>query len=146
MRRAFLAPALDPVNHETTPRLAGSGLSVAPGFRYPAAMIYIFLIIAIVAEVIATSAMAKSDGFTRIWPSLISVCGYGLAFYLLSIVTRTVPVGIVYAVWSGAGIVLVAAAGWLFFGQKLDLAATIGMAMIVAGVLIINLVSKSVSH
>lgn len=109
-------------------------------------MIYIFLVIAIVAEVIATSAMAKSDGFTRLWPSLISVFGYGMAFYLLSVVTRTMPVGIVYAIWSGAGIVLVAAAGWLFFGQKLDLAATVGMAMIVAGVLIINLLSKSVSH
>jgi small multidrug resistance pump len=109
-------------------------------------MIYLFLIVAIVAEVIATSAMAKSDGFTRIWPSLIAFFGYGLAFYLLSIVTRTVPVGIVYAVWSGAGIVLVAAAGWLFFDQKLDLAATVGMVMIVAGVLIINLLSKSVSH
>lgn len=109
-------------------------------------MIYIFLVIAIVAEVIATSAMAESDGFTRLWPSLISVFGYGMAFYLLSVVTRTMPVGIVYAIWSGAGIVLVAAAGWLFFGQKLDLAATVGMAMIVAGVLIINLLSKSVSH
>lgn len=109
-------------------------------------MIYIFLIVAIVAEVVATSAMAKSDGFTRIWPTLIAFFGYGLAFYLLSLVTRTVPVGIVYAIWSGAGIVLVAAAGWLFFGQKLDLAATVGMAMIVAGVLIINLLSRSVSH
>lgn len=146
MRSAFLAPAPDPVNRKTTPRLAGSGLAAATGFGYPAGMIYIFLIIAIVAEVIATSAMAKSDGFTRLWPSLASLAGYGLAFYLLSLVTRTVPVGIVYAIWSGAGIVLVAAAGWLFFGQKLDLAATIGMAMIVAGVLIINLLSKSVSH
>ena len=109
-------------------------------------MTYLFLIVAIVAEVVATSAMAKSDGFTRLWPSLISFSGYGLAFYLLSLVTRTVPVGIVYAVWSGAGIVLVAAAGWLFFDQKLDLAATIGMAMIIAGVLIINLLSRSVSH
>ncbi|CAN7193546.1 SMR family transporter [Rhizobium sp. LjRoot254] len=109
-------------------------------------MIYIYLFIAIVAEVIATSAMAKSDGFTRLWPTLISAVGYGLAFYLLSVVTRTVPVGIVYAVWSGAGIVLVAAAGWLLFGQKLDLPAIIGLVMIVAGVLIINLVSKSVSH
>jgi len=109
-------------------------------------MVYAFLIIAIVAEVFATSAMAKSDGFTRLWPSLIAFVGYGLAFYLLSLVTRTVPVGIVYAVWSGAGIVLVATAGWLFFGQRLDLAATIGMGMIVAGVLIINLLSKSVSH
>jgi small multidrug resistance pump len=109
-------------------------------------MIYIYLFIAIVAEVIATSALARSDGFTRLWPTLISAVGYGLAFYLLSLVTRTVPVGIVYAVWSGAGIVLVAAAGWLLFGQKLDLPAIIGLAMIVAGVLIINLVSKSVGH
>jgi small multidrug resistance pump len=109
-------------------------------------MIYIFLIVAIVAEVVGTSALARSDGFTRIGPTLISVFSYGLAFYLLSIVTRTVPVGIVYAIWSGAGIVLVAAAGWVLFGQKLDLAATVGMAMIVAGVLIINLLSKSVSH
>ena len=109
-------------------------------------MVYILLITAIVAEVFATSAMARSDGFTRLWPSLISFFGYGLAFYLLSLVTRTVPVGIVYAVWSGAGIVLVAAAGWLFFDQKLDLPATVGMAMIVVGVLIINLLSKSVSH
>jgi small multidrug resistance pump len=109
-------------------------------------MIYIYLFAAIALEVIATSAMAKSDGYTRLWPSVISLVGYGLAFYLLSLVTRTVPVGIVYAVWSGAGIVLVAAAGWLLFGQKLDLPAVIGLVMIVAGVLIINLVSKSVSH
>jgi small multidrug resistance pump len=109
-------------------------------------MVYVYLIIAIIAEVFATSALAKSDGFTRLWPTLIAAVGYGLAFYLLSLVTRTVPIGIVYAVWSGAGIVLVAAAGWLLFGQKLDLPAIIGLAMIVAGVLIINLVSKSVSH
>ena len=109
-------------------------------------MVYIYLFVAIVLEVVATSAMAKSDGFTRLWPSALSVVGYGLAFYLLSIVTRTVPVGIVYAVWSGAGIVLVAAVGWLLFGQKLDLPAIIGLIMIVAGVLLINLVSKSVSH
>jgi small multidrug resistance pump len=109
-------------------------------------MIYIYLAIAIVAEVFATSAMARSDGFTRLWPTLIAAVGYGLAFYLLSLVTRTVPVGIVYAVWSGAGIVLVAAAGWLLFGQKLDLPAIIGLVMIIAGVLIINLVSKSVGH
>lgn len=109
-------------------------------------MIYVYLFVAIVLEVIATSAMAKSDGYTILWPSLISLIGYGLAFFLLSLVTRTVPVGIVYAVWSGAGIVLVAAAGWLLFGQKLDLPAVVGLVMIVAGVLIINLVSKSVSH
>jgi small multidrug resistance pump len=113
---------------------------------YPVEMIYVFLIVAIVAEVIATSALAKSDGFTRLLPSLISLAGYGLAFYLLSLVTRTVPIGIVYAIWSGAGIVLVAATGWLLFGQKLDLPAITGIMMIVAGVLIINPLSKSVSH
>jgi small multidrug resistance pump len=111
-----------------------------------ATMIYILLAAAIVAEVIATSALAKTDGFTKLWPSLLAMAGYGLAFYLLSLVTRTVPVGIVYAVWSGAGIVLVALAGWLLFSQKLDLAALIGLTLIIAGVLIINLVSKSVSH
>lgn len=109
-------------------------------------MIYAFLIVAIVAEVIATTAMARSDGFTRLLPSVISFVGYGLAFYLLALVTRTVPIGIVYAIWSGAGIVLVAATSWLLFGDRLDLPATIGIAMIVAGVLIINLLSKSVSH
>lgn len=109
-------------------------------------MIYAFLIVAIVAEVIATTAMARSDGFTRLLPSLISLAGYGLAFYLLSLVTRSMPVGIVYAIWSGAGIVLVAAASWLLYGQKLDTPATIGIVMIIAGVLIINLLSKSVSH
>jgi small multidrug resistance pump len=109
-------------------------------------MTYLLLAAAIVAEVIATSALARTDGFTRPWPSLLAVIGYGLAFYLLSLVTRTVPVGIVYAVWSGAGIVLVAMAGWVLFGQKLDLAAIVGLVMIIAGVLVINLVSKSVSH
>lgn len=109
-------------------------------------MTYFLLAAAIVAEVIATSAMARTDGFTRLMPSLVAIVGYGLAFYMLALVTRTVPVGIVYAVWSGAGIVLVAMAGWLLFGQKLDLAAVIGLALIIVGVLVINLVSKSVSH
>ena len=109
-------------------------------------MTYLFLVVAIIAEVVGTTAMARSDGFIRLWPSLIALLSYGLAFYLLSQVMRTVPVGIVYAIWSGAGIVLVAAVSWLAFGQKLDLPATIGIAMIVAGVLIINLLSSSVSH
>ena len=109
-------------------------------------MSWLILVLAGIAEAVWALALARTEGFTRLWPSLISFFGYGLAFYLLSLVTRTVPVGIVYAVWSGAGIVLVAAAGWLFFGQKLDPAATIGMVMIIAGVLIINLLSKSVSH
>jgi small multidrug resistance pump len=109
-------------------------------------MTYIFLVVAIVAEVIGTTALARSDWFTRVWPSVVSFLGYGLAFYLLSLVTRTMPIGVVYAIWSGSGIVLVAAASWLLYGQKLDLPATIGIVMIVAGVLIINLLSKSVSH
>lgn len=109
-------------------------------------MTYALLLIAIVAEVIATSALAKSNGFTILVPSLVSAVGYAFAFYLLSLVTKTMPVGIVYAVWSGAGIVLVALTGWLIFGQKLDLPALIGLALIIAGVLIINLLSKSVSH
>lgn len=109
-------------------------------------MTYLLLAAAIVAEVIATSALARTDGFTQLWPSVLAVVGYGVAFFLLSLVTRTVPVGIVYAVWSGAGIVLVALAGWLLFGQKLDWPALVGLALIIAGVLIINLMSKSVSH
>jgi small multidrug resistance pump len=109
-------------------------------------MIYFLLAAAIVAEVIGTSALAKTDGFTQLWPSLIAVTGYGIAFFLLALVMRTMPVGIVYAVWSGTGIVLVAFAGWALFGQKLDLAAWVGLVMIIAGVLIINLLSKSVSH
>lgn len=110
------------------------------------AMTYFLLFAAILAEVVATSAPPKTAGFTQLWPSLIAVVGYGIAFFLLSLVTRTIPVGIVYAVWSGAGIVLVALAGWLLFGQKLDFPAVLGLAMIIAGVLIINLLSKSVSH
>lgn len=109
-------------------------------------MVYLYLITAIVAEVIATSALPKTEGFTRLGPSAIAVIGYAVAFFLLGLVTRSMPVGIVYAVWSGAGIVLVAMAGWLFYGQRLDLAAIVGLAMIIAGVLIINLLSSSVSH
>jgi small multidrug resistance pump len=109
-------------------------------------MIYVYLTLAIIAEVIATSALARTNGFTVLWPSLIAMLGYGVAFFLLALVTRTMPVGIVYAVWSGAGIVLVALAGWLFLGQKLDLPAVIGLTMIIAGVLIINLISKSAGH
>ena len=109
-------------------------------------MTYVLFAIAIIAEVVATSALAKTDGFTQFWPTALAVVGYGVAFFLLAQVMRTMPVGIVYAIWSGAGIVLVALAGWLLFGQKLDLAAIIGLAMIIAGVLVINLLSKSVTH
>lgn len=104
------------------------------------------LMIAIVAEVVATSALKTSDGFTRLGPSLIVVVGYGLAFYFLSLALRTIPVGIAYAIWSGIGIVLITGIGWVLFEQKLDAAALFGMALIVIGVLIVNMFSGSVRH
>lgn len=109
-------------------------------------MTYMLLFIAIVAEVIATSALKAAEGFTRLGPTLIVAVGYAVAFYCLSLVLRTMPVGIAYAVWSGVGIVLVAAIGAILYGQKLDLAAIIGLGLIIAGVLVVNLLSKSVSH
>ena len=104
---------------------------------------YITLAIAILAEVIATSALKASEGFSRPLPSTIVVIGYGIAFYCLSLTLRTMSVGVAYAIWSAAGIVLISAIGWIAFGQKLDTAAMIGMALIVAGVLVVNLLSKS---
>ncbi|MGQ4275148.1 DMT family transporter [Terrihabitans sp. B22-R8] len=109
-------------------------------------MTYLILGIAIMAEVIATSALKASEGFSRLMPSLVVVAGYGIAFYCLSLVLRTMSVGVAYAIWSGAGIVLVALIGWLLFGQKLDTAAMIGMGLIIAGVLIVNLFSTSATH
>lgn len=106
-------------------------------------MHWIYLAIAIVAEVIATSCLKPSEGFTRLWPSIAVVAGYGLAFFFLSLTLRTLPVGVAYAVWSGVGIVLVATVGWLAFGQKLDAPAVIGMAMIIGGVAVLNLFSAT---
>lgn len=106
-------------------------------------MHWIYLAIAIVAEVIATSCLKPSEGFTRLWPSIAVVAGYGLAFFFLSLTLRTIPVGVAYAVWSGVGIVLVATVGWLAFGQKLDAPAVIGMAMIIGGVAVLNLFSAT---
>lgn len=107
---------------------------------------YALLGVAIVSEVIGTSALKASDGFTRLGPSAITVVTYGLSFYLLSLTLRTLPVGIAYAIWSGVGIVLISVVGWLAFGQKLDLSAVIGLGLIIAGVLVVNLFSKSVGH
>jgi len=104
---------------------------------------YVTLAIAILAEVIATSGLKASEGFSRPLPSTIVVIGYGIAFYCLSLTLRTMSVGVAYAIWSAAGIVLISAIGWIAFGQKLDTAAMIGMALIVAGVLVVNLLSKS---
>lgn len=110
------------------------------------AQTYLLLGLAIVAEVIATTALKASDGFTRPWPSVIVVIGYGLAFVLLSLTLRVLPTGIVYAIWSGAGVVLITAVSWIWYRQTLDLPALAGLALIVAGVVVINLFSKSVSH
>ncbi|MBB5389933.1 MULTISPECIES: SMR family transporter [unclassified Herbaspirillum] len=107
---------------------------------------YLALGIAIVSEVIATSALRASDGFSRLWPSLVVVAGYGLAFFFLSVTLKSIPVGIAYAIWSGLGVVLISVVAWLLFGQKLDLAAIVGMGLIVAGVLVLNLFSKSSAH
>lgn len=109
-------------------------------------MNYAYLLAAILCEVIATSALKAAEGFTRLWPSIIVVIGYGLAFYCLSLTLRTIPVGIAYALWSGIGIVLIAVAGWIFYRQPLDMPAIIGMALIVAGVLVINLFSRTAGH
>ena len=107
---------------------------------------YMALGLAIVAEVIATSALKASEGFTRPGPSAIVVLGYGLAFYCLSLTLRTVPVGVAYAVWSGLGIVLITVAGYVLYRQRIDVAALIGMALIVAGVAVIQLFSKTTTH
>ena len=109
-------------------------------------MAYKYLAIAIVMEATATSELKASQGFTKLIPSLIVVVGYGVAFYLLTLVLRTIPVGITYAVWSGLGIVLVAFMGGILYKQIPDIAAVIGMGLIVAGVVIINLFSKTIVH
>lgn len=108
--------------------------------------IWLFLAVAIVSEVIATSSLKASEGFTRLGPSLLTGAGYLLAFYMLSLTLRQIPVGVAYALWSGVGIVLVSIVGWVLYGQKLDEPAMIGMGLIVAGVLVMNLMSKSVAH
>jgi small multidrug resistance pump len=107
---------------------------------------WVFLVIAVVAEVIGTSFLKASAGFTKPLPSVMVVLGYGAAFYFLSLTLTTIPVGIAYAVWSGVGVTLIAAIGWLFLGQKLDAAALAGMGLIVAGVVVLNLFSKTAAH
>ncbi len=105
-------------------------------------MAYLTLLAAIVAEVIATSFLKQSEGFTRAGPAVVTVIGYGAAFYFLSLTLRTMPTGIAYAIWSGLGIVLITAIAWVWQGQKLDTAALAGMGLIVAGVIVMNVFSK----
>ena len=109
-------------------------------------MNWLFLSIAIAAEVIATSALKAADGFTRLGPSLVVIAGYGIAFYFLSLALRGIPVGVAYAVWSGVGIVLISVIGWFAFGQTLDAAAVLGIGLIMAGVIVLNVFSRSTVH
>ena len=107
---------------------------------------WLFLFIAIIAEVIATSALKSSEGFTKPIASIVVVLGYMIAFYCLSLTLKTIPVGIAYAVWSGVGIVLITTVAWFVFDQKLALWGIVGIALIMSGVLILNLLSKMSSH
>ncbi|MBK7600240.1 MAG: QacE family quaternary ammonium compound efflux SMR transporter [Acidobacteria bacterium] len=109
-------------------------------------MHWVFLTVAIVSEVIGTSALKSSEGFSRLWPSAIVVVGYASAFYFLSLTLKTLPVGVAYAIWSGAGVALIALIAWVIYGQALDLPAIIGMLLIMAGVVVLNLFSNTVSH
>ncbi|MFO1116715.1 MAG: SMR family transporter [Beijerinckiaceae bacterium] len=109
-------------------------------------MKWLLLLLAIVSEVVATSALKASDGFSKLGPSAIVVVGYGAAFYLLALTLDQIPVGIAYAIWSGVGIVLVSVAGLLLFGQRLDLAGVVGIGLIVAGVGVISLFSETSAH
>jgi small multidrug resistance pump len=105
--------------------------------------VYLYLLVAIVAEVIATSALKASDGFSRLGPSILTTLGYAVALFLLSLTLRTMPVGIAYAIWSGLGIVLIALVGWIWFKQSLDAPALIGLGLIIAGVVTVNAFSRS---
>ncbi|MEB0139994.1 MULTISPECIES: multidrug efflux SMR transporter [unclassified Undibacterium] len=109
-------------------------------------MNWLYLGLAIFCEVIATSALKASEGFTRPWPTLLLACGYAAAFYFLSLTLRSIPVGVAYAVWSGVGVVLISLVAFVLYGQRLDLAALLGIGLIVAGVIVINVFSSSVSH
>jgi len=109
-------------------------------------MHYLYLVLAILAETIGTTALQASQQFTRAAPSAIVVLAYGASFYLMALALKVMPVGIVYAIWSGLGIVFIAAIGYLVFGQRLDWPAILGIAMILAGILVIHLFSGSATH
>lgn len=107
---------------------------------------YIYLIIAVAAETIGTSSIQASQQFTRLWPSMLALVSFTCAFYFLSLTLKVLPVGIMYALWSGLGIIFIAIIGWVYFGQKLDLAAIFGMSLILAGIVVINLFSSTATH
>jgi len=109
-------------------------------------MNWVYLIIAIISESIATNSLKASNGFTNLVPSVVALAGYGSVLFFLSLAIRTIPVGVAYATWSGVGIILIALVGWLWHKQTLDTPAIIGMGLIITGVVIMNTFSKSVIH
>jgi small multidrug resistance pump len=149
LAQAVMWPVAGPAGAD---RLAPRATSIRPlaasgfGGRKECWMVYVYLAIAIVAEVVATSALKASESFTKPLPILLVVAGGWVAFYFLSVCLESMSVGVVYAMWSGLGIVLVTAAAAILYKQVPDVWAIVGMALIVAGVLVLNLLSKSVAH
>lgn len=109
-------------------------------------MHWLYLAVAIVSEVVATSALKATDEFTRWFPTLLVVVGYASAFYFLTLTLRTIPLGVTYAIWSGVGMALISLVGWIVYHQTLDAAAFVGISLIVAGVAVLNFFSKAVPH
>lgn len=107
---------------------------------------FLYLLVAIITEVIATSALKSTHGFTQLFPSIITVMGYFLSFYFLSLTLKTIPVSLTYAIWSGLGIVLITAVDYLYYKQSLDFPAILGLSLILVGTLIINIFSKAIPH
>lgn len=107
---------------------------------------YLYLMAAVLFETIGTTALKASEGFTRLWPSLLVIAGYSASFYLLAQTLKVIPVGIAYAIWSGLGIFLITLIGWLVFKQRLDLPALLGLGLIFAGIAVIQLFSKTAGH
>ncbi|EAU42915.1 putative mebrane transport protein [Fulvimarina pelagi HTCC2506] len=117
-----------------------------PALKRSSFVTYIYLLIAILCEIVGTTALKTTDGFTRLAPSLVTIIAYALAFYFLSLPLRSLPVGIVYAIWSGTGIVLLALIDLFWFRSSIDFAGFAGLSLILAGVLVINLFSQTVGH
>ncbi|WP_353141065.1 DMT family transporter [Acinetobacter pragensis] len=106
-------------------------------------MSFLYLVIAVIAEVLATSALKASNGFTEVWPVILMIAGYAIALFFLGLTFKSIPMGLAYALWSGAGIILISSVGWIYFKQQLDMAAMIGLAFMILGIIIINVFSKS---
>ena len=146
LAQALMWPVAGPATADRLARRPWEQAESLFGGRTGCWMVYVYLAIAIVGEVVATSALKASESFTKPLPSLLVVVGYGVAFYFLSVCLRSISVGVAYAMWSGLGIVLVTAAAAVFYKQVPDGWAILGMALIVAGVLVLNLLSESAAH